>query len=146
MEGSMSKEKKNFFSSFEITDRESCEKAIRNGGVAALISAGITAIFGILGFFIQSADANLSYMLDPWILVDVIFVVVLAIFIFRKSRVASTLLLAYFTVSKVIMWIDIGAPRGIILSVIFFLYFLTAMRGTYAWHSEYRDLPIERTA
>ncbi len=142
----MSKEKKSFFSSFEITDRESCEKAIRNGGVAARISAGITAIFGLLGFFIQSSDANLSYMLDPWILLDVIFVVVLAIFIFRKSRVASTLLLVYFSVSKVIMWIDLGALRGIFLSIVFFLYFLTAMRGTYAWHSKYRDFPVERAA
>ncbi len=142
----MSKEKKSFFSSFEIADRESCEKAIRNGGIAALISAGVTALFGILGFFIESSDANLGYMLDPWILLDVIFVVILSIFVFRKSRVASTLLLVYFIISKVIMWMDLGAPKGIFLSLIFFLFYLTAMRGTYAWHSKYRDLPVEKAA
>jgi hypothetical protein len=143
MEGIMPKERKNFFSSFQITDRESCEKAIRNGGIAALISAGVTAIFGLLGFFVQAPDANLGYMLDPWILLDVVFVVVLAVFVFRKSRIASTLLLVYFIFSKVIMWMDLGAPRGIFLSIIFFLFYLTAMRGTYVWHSKYRDLPVE---
>ena len=138
----MSKEKKNFFSNFVISDQESCEKAIRNGGIAALISAGVTAIFGILGFFIQT-DGDLGYLLDPWILLDVVFVIVLAICVFRKSRVASTVLFVYFIISKVIMWMDPGAPRGIFLSIIFFLFYLTAMRGTYAWHSKYRDPATE---
>jgi hypothetical protein len=142
----MSKEMKGGWSTFKITDRESCEKAIRNGGVAALISACITAIFGIVGFFTQSSNADMNYLLDPWILLDVILIMVLAIFIFRKSRVASTLLLIHFVVSKAIMWIDLEAPKGIILSIIFFLYYVKAMRGTYIWNSKYHENTVKEIA
>ncbi|TLY50335.1 MAG: hypothetical protein E6K53_10810 [Gammaproteobacteria bacterium] len=133
----MTEKKKSFLSSFEIVDRDSCEKAIKNGGYATLISAAITAVFGILGFFVESSDHDLSYMLDPWILADVVLMVILAFFIFRKSRVAATLLLIYFIASKVLMWVEMGSPKGILVSIIFFLYYLTAMRGTYLWHTKY---------
>ena len=76
-------------------------------------------------------------MLDPWILADVVLMVILAFFIFRKSRVAATLLLIYFIASKVLMWVEMGSPKGILVSIIFFLYYLTAMRGTYLWHTKY---------
>lgn len=142
----MTDKKKGFWSSFEITDRESCEKAIRNGGIAALVSAAITAILGVLGFFTQSSNADLNYLLDPWILLDVGLIVVLAIFIFRKSRVASTLLLVYFVASKLIMWIDLGAPKGFLVAMIFLLYYFTAMRGTYLWNSTYRDVAVQEAA
>lgn len=140
------KKKKAFLSNFQITDRESCEKAIRNGGVAGLISAGITAIFSGIGFFIQSSNSDLNYLIDPWTIVDALFVLVLSLFIFRKSRVASTLLFIYFTVSKIIMWIELGVPRSFILSIIFFLYFTTAMRGTYIWHTKYLEIKVQKTA
>ena len=142
----MADKKKGFWSSFEITDRESCEKAIRNGGIAALVSAAITTTFGVLGFFTQSSNADLNYMLDPWILLDVVLIVVLAIFIFRKSRVASTLLLVHFVASKLIMWIDLGAPKRLPLALIFLFYYFTAMRGTYLWNSTYRDVAIQEAA
>lgn len=142
----MTDKKKGFWSGFEITDRESCEKAIRNGGIAALVSAAITAILGVLGFFTQSSNADLNYLLDPWILLDVGLIVVLAIFIFRKSRVASTLLLVYFVASKLIMWIDLGAPKGFLVAMIFLLYYFTAMRGTYLWNSTYRDVAVQEAA
>ncbi len=133
--------KKSFWGSFAITDRGSCAKAIRNGGIVALISAAITTVFGVIGIFTQSSDKNLNYFLDPWILADVVLIVILAIFIFRKSRIAATLLLIYFVGSKAIMWIELGKPKGVVVSIIFFLYYFTSMRGTYLWHSKYRDIP-----
>ncbi len=137
----MSKEKKSFMTSFQITDRESCATAIRNGGIAALISGGITTIFAVIGFFVQPSDADMGLLLDPWLLVDVALILLLAVFVFRKSRVASTLLLIYFVSGKLYLWSEMGAPRGIFLTIIFFLYYFTAMRGTYLWHSEFHDAP-----
>jgi hypothetical protein len=43
------------------------------------------------------------------------------------------------------MWMDLESPRGIFLSIVFFLY-LNAMRGARAWHSRYRNLSVEKTA
>ena len=138
--------KKSFWDSFKINDQESCAKAIRNGGIAAMISAVITGVFGIAGFFTSSTDKDLNYFLEPWILVDAIFVVVLGIFVFRKSRIASTLLVIYFVGAKLIMWFELGTAKGLFMAIIFFLYYVTAMRGTYIWHSKYRNITTKTNA
>ncbi len=127
-----------FFSGFKIEDKPSCAKAIKNGGIAAMLSAAITGMLGIAGLFTKSDDQRLSYLLDPWVLVDAGLIVVLGFFVFRKSRIASTLLFIYFIISKLLMWFELGKPSGLVVSIIFFLYYLTAMRGTYIWHSTYQ--------
>lgn len=130
------KKKRSFEDQLRITDRESCENAIRNGGVAALVSAGLTAVVAIAGFFVRPEDEKLKSLLDPWSLVDVALIVTLAIFIFRKSRVASTVMFVYFVASKILQLME-GFSAGMIVAVFFALYFFTAMRGTYLWHSKY---------
>ena len=135
------KGKRSFINHFRISDRASCQKAIRNGGIAAMVSAGVTALFAILGFFTSSSNEAIASVLDPWNIVDVVLVIVLGIFIFRKSRVASTLMVIYFALSKALVWYEMGEPQGWFLSAIFFLYFITAMRGTYIWHTSYKSAP-----
>jgi hypothetical protein len=133
------KKKRSFEDQLRITDRASCEQAIRNGGIAALVVAGLTGVFAIIGFFVHtSEDDPLSGFLDPWSLLDVALIVVLAVFIFRKSRVASTLMLIYYVASKILQVMDGGGTAGLIVAVFFVLYFVTAMRGTYLWHAKYR--------
>lgn len=134
-----SKKKKSFMDSFSINDRDSCEKAIKNGGIAAMISAGITAAFAAMSFFTSSSNKDLSYFLDPFLFFDVVPIILMGIFVFRKSRVASTLLVIYFVLGKAIMWIDLGKVQGLFLSIIFLSYYVNAMRGTYIWRSTYRD-------
>jgi hypothetical protein len=141
-----SKEKKSFFDNLQIRDRESCVKAIRYGGIAAMISAGITAIFAGLGVFTSSSNKDLAYLLDPWMAIDVVLIVVMSIFVFRRSRVASTLLVVYFVASKAIMWADMGKVQGLIVSLIFLLFYVNAMRGTYLWHSSYKNAPATTVA
>ena len=118
-------QKTSFWDSFSIKDRESCTKAIRNGGIAAMISAAITSIFGLAGFFTNSSNQDLNYFLDPWILIDVVLIVMLGLFVFRKSRIAATLLVVYFVSGKLIMWAALGKPTGFMMSLIFFLYYGT---------------------
>ena len=131
-------EKKSFLDNFSFHDRASCAKAINSGGIAALISAGITLAFGVASFLTTSENKDVAYMLDPTMLVDAALLVVLAIFVFRKSRIASTLLFIYFVISKMTMWYETGKLSGVLLTIVFFLFYLTAMRATYAWHSRYR--------
>jgi len=134
--------KKSFLDNFRIQDKESCAKAIKNGGTAAMVSAGITSIFGIAGFFTKADSKDLGYLLDPWIFVDVALIIVLGIFIYRKSRIASTLLVVYFVGAKIEMWYELGNPSGLPMAIIWFLLYVTAMRGTYIWHSKYRTVPV----
>jgi hypothetical protein len=78
--------------------------------------------------------------------VDVVLIVVLAIFIFRKNRVASTFLVLYFVLSKAFMWYEMGKAQGLIMTIIFLLYYVTAMRATYIWHASYKDQPVTTVA
>ena len=128
-----------FWANFKITDRESCEKAIRNGRNAALVSAAITAFFAVAGLFNKSTNRVLNYFMDPWLIVDVVLLLVLAGFVHRKSRIAASILAAYFVISKVSMWSDLGKVSGFAMAVVFFLFYFTAMRGTYLWHSKFRE-------
>lgn len=131
--------KKSFLTDFAIKDRRSCERAIRNGGIAALVSAGLTAVFATIGLFYKPTDAaEATVLFDPWMFIDVGLILLLAFFIFRKSRVAATILVAYFVATKWWQWTTFGEPRGWLLAFVFVAYYVTAMRGTYAWHSTYR--------
>lgn len=130
----------------KMEDKASCETAIRNGAIAAMISAALAAAFGIAGFFTSSTNATLNYLLDPWILLDVALLVVLGVFVWRKSRVAATLLLVYFIASKLMMWAELGKAQGVFMTIIFLYFYANAMRGTFKWHANYRpaaiDLPV----
>jgi hypothetical protein len=139
------KPRPSFLDNFRIHDRDSCAKAIKNGGIAGLIAAGITGILAIAGFFTDSTNDQIKAFLDPWSLIDAVFIALLAIFVLRKSRVASTILVIYFVVSKLILWSDSGGKLpGLGMAVIWFLFYLTAMRGTYQWHKSYATRPTER--
>lgn len=139
MSANPTKKKKSLFG---IDDKESCAKAIRSGATLALFLAVCAAVVASLGLFLEAEKSStLAYAMDPWNLIDAGLVAVLAIFVFRKSRVASTLLLVYFACGKILMWIELGRPDGIILSVLVFLCYINTMRATYLWHSKYGLAP-----
>jgi hypothetical protein len=132
----------NYQSTFNLSlnDQKSCEGAIRNGGIAAFVSAGFTAIFATMGFFAQPKDNQLGFLMDPWLFLDVGLVILLGIFTLRKNRVASTILFIYFIFSKILLLMNgLGSTSasGLLPSVFFFLFFLNAMRATYIWHAKY---------
>ncbi|MFN8816279.1 MAG: hypothetical protein ACK5ZV_06050 [bacterium] len=133
-----------------IRDRTLCERAIRNGGIAAMVLAGITAAWATVVFFTAATDPDLwffraptdldrAYLLDPLRLVDVVLPVVLGVFVFRHSRMAATTLLVYFVASKIVMWAHFGYPRDLVHALVFSLFFVTAMRGTFLWHKAYKQ-------
>ena len=135
----MKKDKVSFKEEFELKDQRSCEKAIKSGGIVALISAAITLAFALFSFFTTSENKSIQYLLDPWILIDVVLIIILAIFIFKKSRTAATLLLIYFIAGKAMMWYELGELRGLGISLIFLAFYFNAMRATYIWHSKYKN-------
>ena len=71
---------------------------------------------------------------DPWIIVDIIIVFLLAFFIWKKSRVAADLMLIYYFVVRVFALFETGQFQGIFISVLI-LYFLgKAVWGSFVWH------------
>ncbi len=126
---------------FVLGTQKACEKAIKYGWIAATVSAVFTLILAVLGFFIHSDNQILQYALDPWLLVDVVLIAVLAFFVFKKSRTAATILLIYFILSKIMEWMDTHSFSGGGIALIFILIYFNAMRATYIWHSRYKNPP-----
>jgi ABC-type proline/glycine betaine transport system permease subunit len=133
------KVKVSFKDQIKMGTQEICETAIKNGWIAALISLGITLIFSSIGFFTQSDNETLNYFLDPWLMVDVILMAVLAFFIYKKSRTAATLMFIYFVISKFTQWYDLGNVQGLPMALLFMYFYFNAMRGTFIWHSKYKN-------
>lgn len=134
------KKKSSFKDQIKMDTQELCEGAIKNGWIAALISLGITLIFSTIGFFTQSDDETLNYFLDPWMLVDVVLIGIMAFFIYKKSRIAATLMFLYFVLSKFTQWYDLGSAQGLPMALIFMYFYFNAMRGTFVWHSRYKNI------
>ena len=133
------KAKTSFIDSMKLDTQERCEAAIRNGWIAALISLGLTLVFGIIGFFAQSDNEVLNYFLDPFILVDVVLMAIMAFFIYKKSRTAATAMFIYFLGSKLIQWYDLGNVQGLPMALVFLYFYFNAMQGTFIWHSKYKN-------
>jgi len=131
--------KRTFLKMFSLDDRKSCEKAIRIGGIVAMVSAALTGIFAAIGFFLNSSDPELAYLFDPYMVVDFVIIFTLAVFILRKSRVASTTMMGYFIFNNLSFWQDTGNIPSLGITIILFVFYLTAMRATYIWHSSYKD-------
>lgn len=134
------KKKASFNDQIKMDTQELCEAAIKSGWIAALISLGFTLIFSSIGFFTQSDNETLNYFLDPWLMIDVVLIGIMAFFIYRKSRTAATLMFLYFLLSKLIQWYDLGSVQGLPVSLIFMYFYFNAMRGTFLWHSKYKNL------
>ena len=132
------KQKVSFKNQIKMDTQELCETAIKNGWIAALISLGITFMFSSIGFFTQADNEALNYYLEPWLMVDVALMAIMAFFIYKKSRTAATLMFFYFLTSKLIEWYEIGNAQGLPLALMFMYFYFNAMRGTFVWHSKYK--------
>lgn len=114
-------------------DRETALKAIRQGAIAACVSAGLTIAFiGIA--IVANADGELALWNDPFNLVDVVLILVLAFGIYKKSRVAAVLMLLYFLVAKIVIAIETQSYSGIVLALVFLYFYGRAVLGTFAYH------------
>lgn len=131
--------KPTFKERMKMETQELCESAIKNGWIAALVSFTFTLIGAVSGFFIQGSDAASNFFLNPWLMIDVVLIAILAFFIYKKSRIAATLMFGYFLFSKISMWYDLGTMQGFPVALIFIYFFFNAMRGTFIWHSRYKD-------
>jgi hypothetical protein len=134
------KKKSKLFDDFKISDQSSCEHAIKNGSTAAFISAGFTFILAIIAVvFKNSLDKELSAIIDPGMIFDAVLMLILGYFIRKRSRIASVIIVIYWIYSKIYMITLTGRAGGFFIALIFFMYFLTAMRAIFIWHNKYNS-------
>jgi len=99
--------------------------------IAAFISAAITMVFVIISFVSEPVIVGI----DAFALIDVAFIIVLAVLLMKlKSRVASIVLLVYYISGHILLRIE-NPGISSYLTVFFVIMFLFGIWGTFSYHN-----------
>lgn len=118
-------------------NREEAQQAVRRGVVAAAVMA-VMSVFVVLTAMYSESD-RLKYFDSPWLFVDVLIVIVLAVGLYRRSRTAAVLLLVFYIASKIILAIETDAFGGLFIAALFVFFFTRAAQATFALHRIRRE-------
>jgi len=111
-----------------VGDEQAAVLAARQGFHAAVYCSIVTAIFAVLGGFgFQIMDFNL------WNLTDAALMALLAFGVRRMSRTAALIAFLYYVAGRIDLWAEYGSQNPVIAGI-FVLMFLSAVRGTFAYH------------
>lgn len=117
-------------------------KATRNGAIAALISAAMTIVIVLIAIKFDEEKGLLAPFNDPVNFVDVVFVLICAIGMYRKSRVASVLIFVYFLAARINIAVETQAYQGLVGALIFLYFYGKAIQGSFVYHKlEKEDNP-----
>jgi len=110
-------------------------RPIKHGWVAACVSGAMT----LLVTAIAMGTGGNGMGDGAWNLVDVGLIALLAFGIYRRSRTAATAMLAYFVLSKILIMMETGKPSGLVLGLLFAIFYFRAMTATYRYHRFVKD-------
>ena len=113
----------------EVETREGAERATKQAFWAAVVVAGMTCLFAVLGALGVGFMRGLGF--DAWAFLDAALFVVIAFGLRRQSRAAAWAGLLLFGVEKLYLWNRNGV-HGLWLAIIIFLAFISGVRGTSA--------------
>lgn len=87
-------------------------------------------------------------MNDPANFFDVGLILVFALGVYKKSRIASVLVLVHFIVSKLIISIETQSVNGLWISFVFLYFYGKAIKGAFVYHKldkennpDYKETP-----
>lgn len=116
---------------------ESVDKAIQQGVVASLICAAITTVIIVLAM----TGVMQLFGIGPEAFFDVAIFCAIAFGIWKKSRVAALSGLLFYLLQQAFTVIEQG--RFSILMILFTLFFVNSVRGTFRWHQNQRETASE---
>jgi len=130
-----------FSDELQLNSKEACEAAIKHALIFSVISALIAAVFGLSGLYIKNINISpiVNYLADPLALVDSALLFVLAFFVYKKSRIAITFLLIYFTLAKIVEYMAVGLGWGFGFTLLFLFVYANGTRAMFLWHSKYKN-------
>src|SRR5947207_822438 len=112
-----------------IQDIEDAKKASKTGAGCAFFVAGATGLITVL-------ELSGVHIIPGWNVlnfIDAAIFLVLGIFMMRFSRLAALGALILYVGGQILIMKQTG-PRFNLLAIFFTLYFLSAVRGTFAFH------------
>jgi ABC-type microcin C transport system permease subunit YejE len=78
----------------------------------SLFMALVTAIVAVLGFYQTSEDPHIQYFLDPWMSIDVVLMLFLTFFLYKRKLWAAICLVVYQIINVVVVYIDLNRLPG----------------------------------
>lgn len=109
---------------------EDIAKKIKSGWIAALVSGVMTLAL----MLVAMNTGSLNHLFDIWTSIDVVLIFALAFGIYKKSRVAATMMFIYFLLSKIWLVVETGQTNNLLISALFLYFYLQAMVGTFQYH------------
>ena len=109
---------------------EEVAQPIRQGWIAAVVSAVITLLFDLLAIF-HATDKGTAALS----LLDAAIIFALGFGIYRKSRVSATLMLAFLCLVQYVAWKQTGFPSGLVIGLVLAIFFFRAIIGTFRYHA-----------
>ncbi|OZG71578.1 hypothetical protein BTA51_20055 [Hahella sp. CCB-MM4] len=109
---------------------------INNGAIAATV-LGVLVLGLILLYSSSRPDLGSDYLM--WLGFTAAVCFALAYGIYRKSRVASTLMFFLFLLIKILIWIQTGSFDRIFMSAIFLYFLFRAMAATFQYHKRLKE-------
>lgn len=112
---------------------EAAKSTAKLGGVTAAIVAVVTAIVAILSLFgVEFASI--------WALIDAGLFALISFGIFKMSRIAAVLGLLLYLWGQITQMLSTGS-MNYILFLLFTLYLVHGVRGTFAYHKLKKEAP-----
>jgi hypothetical protein len=118
----------------ELSVPEKIRQRINCGWIAGLMTSAVTTVIILFSFTGTSVLG-----IDAWSLIDVALICALSYGVFRKSRICAVLLLAFFALSKAVMWIKSGSATGLPIALAFLWFFFRGVMGTFQFHRWKRE-------
>ena len=102
---------------------------IKNGVIAACFSLASTLLMTVLA---MSQGKLMGY--SAWNFIDAALIAVLAWGMYRRSRIAVTLMLVYFVLSKIMEVSQTGNVSSLLVGAVFAYFYTRAALATYQYH------------
>lgn len=122
-------------------DLAKAQSRVKTASVLAAISASLTTLFALLGFFVTDVQGALATYLDPWLLIDAAVLWGLALLMYQRSLAGSVFMIVYWSLNIVIAFMTLSGTPGLLVKVYFLYHFINGARGAYILR---RANPIRR--
>ena len=131
-----------FSEELKLNSNMACEAAIMHTWIFSAISALVGTVMGLSGLFIENINVSpvVNYLAHPLALFDAALLFVLTFYIYKKSRVAVTILLIHFMLGKLTEYATVGFGWGLGFTLLLLFVYLNGARAMYIWHSKYKNL------
>lgn len=134
---SKNKESKNWIWP-SVSTLESAKEATRQAFWGAMICGIATFVVVILAK--MEVEGFLKFNLNLSALIDSFLFLIIALGLWKNSRIASVSGLALYLLERVDMWFRYG-PTNPIISMLFIMAFINGIRGTFSYHKLLNPLP-----